>query len=150
MKRKLLLIPFSTVLLTGCFSFFPKQEEIKEEKTKQEITHSYDEVESLTIFWSEIFKQSESEYYVYLYSETCSHCNSIKDLMIEYALTQKTTIYFIKSSSEHNLSDIASTGVNNLSDLYIRGYPSLLKLKDKTVISNLAGVTPIKTELGIK
>lgn len=150
MNHKILFIPLASIILTGCVSFLPKKEESREDKTIQEIHHEYDEISDIKIFWSDIFKQSDNEYYIYLYSTTCSHCNSIKDEMIEFALNSTTPIYFIQSSSEHNIAELGTINVKELSSLYIRGYPTLLKVTNKEVILNIAGVAPIKAELHLK
>ena len=138
-----------SMLIGGCTSNATTQEATQ---PKQEVIeeHDYHEVEHLRIFWSEIFKQSGSTYYVYLYSETCSHCNSIKNIMIDKALKDDETIYFVSSSFEHNIADTGSTGVKEISNLYIRGYPTLLKLEEKTVVLNVSGTILIREELNLK
>ena len=149
---RILSILISPILLSGCFSLTPpKQKEEKEEPTKQEINHTYDEIKDLKIYWNDIFKQPFNSYYVYLYSETCSHCNSIKNEMIEFALDAIEKIYFISSSAEHVLRETIDPfqRIESLDDLAIRGYPTLLKLEEKVVIKNIAGVKDIKRELSL-
>ncbi len=138
-----------TLIISGCNSQFPPE---NNNQPEQEIIeeHDYHEVEHLRIFWSEIFKQSGDTYYVYLYSETCSHCSSIKNVMIDKALKDDETIYFVSSSFEHNIADTGSTGVKEISKLYIRGYPTLLKLEEKTVVLNVSGTVLIREELNLK
>ena len=153
-NRKILLILLSSLFLSGCFRFTSKNNnQINDavSSIEQEINHSYDEIKDSTIFWSAIFNQPESNYYVYLYSITCMHCNSIKNQMIEKAITSPIKIYFIVSSPEHNISDLIDKYeiIDNLNDLYIKGYPSLLKLNNKKVVLNLAGTTLIRAELNL-
>ena len=115
-----------------------------------EISHSYDEVSNRKIYWSNIFTRPEEHYYVYLYSLTCSHCASIKNQMIEYALSDVSPIYFVESSPEINIdSKVDSVNVSTLEDLSIKGFPSLLVLDNHVVTKNLAGTILILDELGI-
>ena len=115
-----------------------------------EISHSYDEVSYRKIYWSNIFTRPEDNYYVYLYSLTCSHCASIKNQMIEYTLSNVSTIYFIESSPEINIdSKIDCVNVESLNDLTIKGFPTLLVLDNHVVTKNLAGTKLILDELGV-
>ena len=115
-------------------------------------THTYSEISHLKIFWSEIFKQKEKDYFVYFYSETCSHCRSIKNHIIEYALDEDNHIYFVSSSPEITIDEekAKNNNVDKLTDLAIRGYPSLIKLSEKIVMLNVAGVSPILEALKIR
>lgn len=146
----------SIFILSSCNDYFysSKQDDsLKEDKINnvENINHSYEEVNDLHIFFSETFKQVEDSYYAYFYSLSCSHCASLKNDIIEFALTKKETIYFVKSSPEINVNDQkpSEPGVNNSSELVIRGYPTLLKIVDHILTFNIAGVSPIKTSLNI-
>ena len=146
------LILFTPILLSSCFSVVQIQDDSpKEDKTEQVINHSYDEVGEYRIFWNDIFKQPFDLYYVYLYSPTCAHCNSIKNEMIEYVLGDNQHLFFISSSAEHNISDNVNPNqhIDSLENLYIKGYPTLLKLTEKVVTKNIAGVKEIKQELSL-
>lgn len=152
MSKSYLLLFFIPFLLTSCNKTIVIVEEEEKDYSTQKITHSYDEIADKKIYWSNIFSQKEDQYYVYLYSTSCTHCNSIKDAIIEYALEEYHTIYFVSSSAEHNLSDVVDKYaiVDSLDELYIRGYPSLLKLEENVVTLNLAGVRDIIDELNLK
>ena len=104
-------------------------------------SHTYDEVKNKHIYWSNIFTRSEDTYLVYIYSTTCSHCNAIKNDVIEYSLESTVPMYFIVSSPEILIDQkiALNQNVTSLDDLAIRGYPSLLYLVDHTVMINIAG-----------
>ncbi len=106
-----------------------------------ETSHTYDEVKNKHIYWSNIFTRSEDAYLVYIYSTTCSHCNAIKNDVIEYSLTLAIPMYFIVSSPEILIDQkiALNQNVTSLDDLAIKGYPSLLYLVDHTVMINIAG-----------
>ncbi len=152
MSKSYLLLFFIPLLLTSCNKTIVIVEDEKKDYSTQKITHNYDEIVDMKIYWSSIFSQKEDHYYVYLYSTSCTHCNSIKDAIIEYALEETSNIYFVSSSAEHNLSETVDKYaiVDSLDELYSRGYPSLLKLEEHVVTLNLAGVRDIIDELDLK
>ena len=123
----------------------PDANNVVEEENKRE----YSEISHLKILWNDIFKQSENHYFVYFYSLYCSHCNSIKNFMIETALRGNVKIYFIQASGEHVINDeiAKETNVDSLENLAIRGYPTLLELSNWIVVKNVAGETAIKSLL---
>lgn len=151
-KYSLFIVPITSILLSGCLSLTGNlsHDESKQESNQEVVERSYDEVSDKHIFWNDIFKQIEDTYYVYLYSLSCSHCNSIKEYMIEKGLNNSVPIYFVSSSYEHNVATEGSVNVSTLSELFIKGYPTLLKIESKMVIKNLAGVILIKEELSSK
>lgn len=115
-------------------------------------SHSYEEISDRKIYWSEIFKQQEPGYFVYFYSLSCSHCESLKDDIIGYSLSIEEKMYFVESSPEvvvdENLSK--NVGVDSLDQLGIKGYPTLLRIEEKKVIYNVAGIPLIKDALEMK
>ena len=84
-----------------------------------------------------------------IYSLTCSHCAQLKNAIIEYALYNVYPIYFVQESSSVVIDEVKASKINvtNIDELGIRGFPTLLSLKNKTVIHQYVGVTPIKNEL---
>lgn len=159
MGRKWLLITLcipSMFVFSSCKDFLFNSEtnhsESKiEDNNTESINHSYNEVEDLHIFYSEIFKQQQASYFVYFYSLTCSHCASIKNEIIKFALSKIETIYFVKSSPEIVIDEnkAQELGISNVVDLAIRGYPSLIKIEESKLTLNVAGVLPIKSVLNI-
>lgn len=112
-------------------------------------SHSYDEISDKKIYWNEVFKQQELDYFVYFYSLSCSHCESLKDDIIGYSLSIEEKMYFVESSPEvvvdENLSK--NVGVDSINQLGIKGYPSLIRIEEKKVIYNVAGIALIKDAL---
>ena len=147
--RNILLFSLTFLsILGGCSpnskpSTKPEENNTQEEEKKRE----YSEISQLKILWKDIFNQQENIYYVYLYSLYCSHCNAIKNFMIESALSGNKKIYFIQASGEHVINEekAKEISVDSLEDLAIRGYPTLLELKNKIVTKNVAGETAIKS-----
>lgn len=133
---------FSTVIFLPClFTLIScKGGHFSNETTKESIEHSYDEISDREIVWNDIFSISCPDYFVYFYSPTCSHCNRIKNVIIEYALTNES-MYFIRFSDDVVVSgDVKNTiGVNSIDNLSILGTPSLLEVKNKVVETNIAG-----------
>lgn len=116
-----------------------------------EITHhNYFEVDDKTITWQNAFNIDQSDYFIYCYSPTCSHCSEIKDLMIETAL-QRDNLYFVKSSEKDVIvSDVSkSIGATKPEEIVILGYPTIVEIKNKILVKNKAGKTEIKKLLNI-
>ena len=135
--------------LSGCVSSPEKSTVIK---TSSEInsTRNYDytEINEYRLYWDEIFEVGLKEYFVYLYQRGCSHCESIKNEIIEAALNRKD-IYFVEDSKEFKFSkDVSSTiGITSVDNLAILGFPTLLKIEEGTLIKNIAGVKEIRDML---
>jgi hypothetical protein len=99
---------------------------------------SFDSISSYT----EVSTQSENNYLVYYYSESCSHCSLIKSDVLEYADTGSTPIYFWEAS----LGD----GHDYLTDLYgasITGTPTLVVVQYGVPIEFIVGSLDIPTYL---
>ena len=120
----------------------------KIESSSYSIKYEYDLVEDKFILYSNIFGVNKDEYYVYFFSRTCSHCQSIKSFIIEKAL-EREDIYFVESSKEVVfINDVAKTiGLTSIDGFGILGYPSLVKIKEKTIQKNIAGTQAIRNEL---
>jgi len=111
-------------------------------------TYAYSQVKDKTIFYSNIFGIDEENYYVYFFSKTCSHCNELKDFIIPLAL-ERDNLYFVEACDQIVIIKDASTtiGLSEIDNFGILGYPSLVKIEEKIVSKNLAGINPIKNEL---
>ncbi len=147
------ILLFSAILL-ALFSSCSQKEKvsnnnISQEEEIDEKKRDYSEISHLKIVWSDIFSQPENEYFVYFYSLYCSHCNSIKNFMIEEALAGNKKIYFSQASGDHIINEekAKQNGVNSLENLAIKGYPSMIKIVNKVVTKNVAGETAIKSLL---
>lgn len=134
-------------LLTGC-SIFPKEDKQTFSNKIVEIERSYDEIKDYELKLSTCFDIELDDYYLYFYSETCSHCSEIKNFMITEAI-ERRDIYFIKASNNDKLTNDRSLliGAENPDDIYILGYPSLLEISNKKCIKNEAGKSNIQAVL---
>lgn len=141
--RTLTLLIFVAVL--SCDVVYDKQSQFCDLRTDR----SYDEISDKMILWSEIFNVISSDYLVYVYSAYCGHCLSIKNLVIGTALCEIEEIYFVTYSSEVVIAqDVENTiGVASVDAIWIRGYPTLLRIYDGILIMNIAGASAISDYL---
>ena len=134
-KLKFLLFPF--FLLVSC-------------STEELIYHNYHETKSCLISWSDVFNQNEDDYLVYFYSESCGHCNEIKQDVISFYLEDIYPMYFVCTDIEVVLGPKNNlVGIDNIDDFYIFGTPFLLNLVDHAVSSYYAGANEVKDYISI-
>ena len=127
----ILLIPFS---LCGC----EKKEQEKKEEPEQYVEPHYNEVEDLHINWSDLFNQSETTYYAYVYSVTCTPCSYLREKVTEVAKSGKTSLYFVMPSDDVTFTtdlDLAmsSLGKEDVKDVYIYSTPTLIEITNKVI-----------------
>ena len=134
-------------LISGC-TFNQQETSYYEQEGTPEVERNYSEVSEYELTWEAIFDVNEDQYYVYVYSTTCSHCDELKNYIVEKAL-QREDVYFIKGTSRDQITSDSSKliGAQKSDDVWILGYPSLLKISSQKVTKNLAGVNQIKSEL---
>lgn len=141
------------ILLTGCFSNESTTSKSSTRPIPTILTseYDYDDVKDKTIYWSNIFSITNDDYYVYFFSKTCSHCQSLKDFVVKKAI-ERGDIYFVESSDQDIfLKDVSSTiGLTSVEGFGILGHPSLIEITNKTIIKNIAGIQPIRSELSIE
>ena len=125
------------LLVLGCKS---NRTSINSESIEEEIVYDYDLVIDKTINWSDIFNQQLEKYLVYVFSETCGHCNEIKEDIIKQALVRED-FFFVSYSKEISASeDVTNTiGKSKISEISILGTPALLGVENGILISNVAG-----------
>ena len=143
MKRFYFLL-VTPLLLGGC-SLTKKEQKIETKNIQiPEADHEYFEVDKYLINWDDIFLQNIDNYYVYIYSQTCSHCQQLKNWIISEAL-KRGDIFFVKGSMKDSLSsDVSNTiGATSIDNLSIEGYPTLLRIEEKTLVKNVAGNSKI-------
>ena len=149
-KKTYLLL---AVALSSCFSNAqPYKTSSKPSSSSNTLIElSYDDVKGKTIFWSNIFSIDSDDYYVYFFSKTCSHCQNLKQFIIEKALA-RGDIYFVESSDEDVfVKDVSITiGLTSIEGFGILGYPSLVEIVEKTITKNIAGIPLIRSELSIE
>ena len=150
MNKNIMLIFPSLIALTSCKNepIFPKIYTL--EDSEQTINHNYQEIAHLKFDWNDIYSQSKNEYFVYFYSLTCSHCQNLKNLVIEFAL-KNDNVFFIEANEkvviENNVDH--TIGISSVSELAILGYPSLIKIEQNVCVFNVAGEHDIKSKLNL-
>ena len=115
----------------------------KSSTSEIEVSHSYDEVEHLSMEWNELLTK-ENAYYCYVYSIYCTHCENIKNYVIEKALLL-SNLYFIKYTKTIPIipdSEI-TIGQNNIENIGIMGTPTIIGVDKHEVTINVAGETKV-------
>ena len=145
MLKKLIFLPIM-ILLSSCFE--QTQQIYEPEEVDIEVERSYSEVKDFELTWESMFDVNRSTYYVYFYSVTCEHCKELKNYIVEKAL-EREDIYFVKGSSTDQITTdpTKSNNAGNPGDIWILGYPSLIKIVEQKCVKNLAGINQIKGEL---
>ena len=144
MKRIILI---SLLIMSGC-NFDNHDVNKTDETILIPADHEYSEVSDYELTWDSIFDVTDETYYVYIYSTTCTHCEELKNYIVDKAL-ERGDIYFVKGSSKDQLTSDSKKliGAENPEDIYILGYPSLLLISNHKCTKNLAGSNQIKSEL---
>ena len=143
---KLLFLPL-LISLTGCQSSTLSAVE-SESFLSLLSEHNYDEIETKNILWDDLFDQTSDDYYVYVYSKTCSHCNNIKDTVIETALNYENFFFVNFNQDIPILESIDTTiGAKEVDDVGILGTPTLLEIYFQTLILNVAGEDQVVKKL---
>lgn len=127
MKGKILLLAIP--LLFSCSS------NVKPEDDPTIPHHSYEEVSDKVINWIDTFTKEDS-YCVYFFSRTCPYCDSIRDEVIEVALTRKTSIYFCNDNATQTdkYLDVETTiGMGGINEFRIKGFPSIIQVNNHLV-----------------
>lgn len=107
------------------------------------INYDYSDVES-HIDWYDSFKQEENNYLVYYYSPTCSHCNSIKQEIISYYLSEVEVLYFVNTQLNSKFGPTKDlTGICDINSFHIFGTPFLIRVKDYKVADYYPGMSKI-------
>lgn len=149
MKKNILLLSIA-FLLSSCSIFTSSLSESSFSEKEEEINHSYNEIKTKKLTWNDLFFDSKEAYSIYCYSLSCSHCNSIKNKVIEYALKDDNFYFYEDSSSTIFNDDIKSTiGISSSLNLAIKGFPTLLKINQKTLSKNIYGEASILNELNL-
>ena len=148
--KKLFFALMSSILLSSCSVFSSSSSQSSTKQISEEINHTYSEIKNKKLTWNYLFFDAESPYFVYCYSLTCSHCNSIKNKIIEYALKVENFYFYEDSLLTKFSDDIDSTiGISSSENLAIKGFPTLLKIEQSKLTKNIYGDGSIFNELYI-
>ena len=101
------------------------------------VTYEYDSFDYVTSY-GDVTNMPEDQYIVYWYGLNCSHCNDIKQEVLEFADNNKAGIkvYLMDSSN-------ATTGTNDIVDpdtgVAMTGTPSMIVVVDGVVVDVFVG-----------
>ena len=124
-----------------------------------------DDYENRIVTYEEAFKQKEYVYYLYIYRDNCTGCDSIKQNVIDYINGYNSgesayKLYMLKVDPEVNqdkLVEFDENGnaksnlyVSNIEDLRISGTPCLLLLQNHTVDSGVYGAKAVSQQLSAR
>ena len=129
--KKLLFLPTLLFLLCNCST----------NKAVAAIEYGYSDVSNLTICWNDILSLSKDDYYVYIYSSTCGHCNEIKQEVISFALRNYGDLYFVSFNKDIPIINDRNEPLekDSVDDLGIVGTPSMFRIIEHVVKENYVG-----------
>lgn len=137
MKIKLLIMPLLIVaMLTSCR---PAQSEQMSQNITSVDVNTYPHID-----WIDCFNQKDEDYLIFFYSNTCEQCHEIMEDVYRFVDDNVMTLYFvnIKECSvtvpiKNNIED--TIGMKDIDDLFIKGTPSIIEIKEATVVANIPG-----------
>lgn len=134
-----------TLLISGCSS--SKVEAATPTKTSRD----YNEFADLYLEWKNLFSPAKSQYFVYIYSISCSHCNTIKQDVLAFVNEYKDYCYLTEYTQDIKLSSNVSNtiGKEKVEEVFILGTPTLIEISDKHVAVNIAGEKDILNYIGL-
>lgn len=120
--------------MTGCSS--PNISTVSSPYTLSSVQRPF-----LSMTWIDLFAHTEELYLVYVYSDTCMHCLSIKDQIEEFADTSIIPFYFVQYTDEIPIgTNVEITiGVTSVEECFIKGTPTLILIENGAVSFNIAG-----------
>ena len=112
------------------------------------IEHDYLEIKDKEIIWSDLFSKGE-HYYCYVYSEYCTHCEQIKNQVIEKALNMDNFFFIHFQKNIPVLADISITiEETDINKMGILGTPTLIEIENWAVNQHVAGEKEVVKLLG--
>ena len=128
----LLLIP----LVAGCSS---KPEEVV--KRDEQKALDYTDFAELNLDWKDLFFPAKSQYFVYIYSNSCQHCERIKEEVLLTIDKNRDLFYLTQFNSDVRIgfNVMETIGKEKIEEVYIMGTPSLIEISNHYVALNIAG-----------
>ena len=111
----------------------------------------YSNFSELKIEWNSLFLPAKSQYFVYIYSISCLHCEKIKPDVLSYVNADKEHFYLIEYSEEIPIGMNASLtiGKEEVEEIFILGTPTLLEISNHFLALNIAGEKEIVDYLSL-
>lgn len=129
---KKISILLSLIILGGC------------KNKSDDVIYTYSMVEEYFIDSGDIFLMKEEQYYVYIFSYNCLHCQNIKSLIIKQALTHEYLIYFLHYNGDMK---ICGNDLELNKDFCIYGTPTLILVNNGLPTYMFVGEEQIKNYL---
>lgn len=112
--------------------------------TLQKTYHYVDAIDRYISYY-DVFYQKHNQYYIYIYSSFCGHCRELESDIVYYAINHDNFFLLeytnkIKTGSNY----YESIGVHEMEQVIIPGTPTILNIKEKTLIDILVGENNIK------
>ena len=118
---------------------------------KEKTNEDYKIIQEHQISWLDVLEQNESNYIVFIYSETCGYCHDMVDEIVGFASSGILPTYFVNASNNKvTISDDYEIGITDINNLSIKGTPSIIEVLDKMVIANVPGLDQCLTYLNEK
>lgn len=96
------------------------------------------------ISWWDCLKQIEDHYLVFFYSETCTHCQEIKEDVLAFSNDNIVKMYFVNTREQEEKvpldDDVDHTiGLSDLESFSIVGTPTIIEVTKWIITVNAAG-----------
>ncbi len=142
MKLSRFIVPILSIcVLTACSQSENSSESFKAYK-------DFEVVANNSITWPEILNQEENSYIIFFYSETCAYCHEMQQEVIDFAITCPLKTYFLNTSENTvPIKENKVINVKNYEEASITGTPTILEVKEATIIDNIAGIDDCLTYL---
>jgi hypothetical protein len=106
---------------------------------------SFADVSSNHIIWESILSLSEPVYFVFIYRLDCQFSRSIENEIVDFALFGREKVFFVNGSIGvvYGSPFLDTVGIDEIENLFIIGFPTLLLICKATVALQLTGAGEI-------
>ena len=137
MKIKFLVMPLILVaMFTSCS---PAQSG----QTSQNIS-SINQKTYIHVDWPDVLSQEDEDYLLFFYSNTCQQCHEIMGDVYSFIDDHIKPLYLVNTKEcsvtiplKDNIDD--TIGMKDINELFIKGTPSIIEVKDATVVAHIPG-----------
>lgn len=125
----------------------------KSESSSKNASKEYETIiNDLLIKWDDCLSQEESNYLVFVYAETCTHCHEIMGDVIQFTQENVVKTYFVNKSDSTNEINICpvdevTVGINEIDKLAIAGTPTIFEIEEGKTTKNIYGADDCLTFL---
>ena len=144
--RKKFLSLLITPLLIGCQNL-GKQDSAANGKG----SFDYSDFDDIKLEWNELFSPAKSQYFAYIYSISCGHCERIKETVLNTVDSYKNLFYLIEYSDDIPVitNPFETIGKEKIEEVGILGTPTLIEVSNKFIALNIAGESEITDYLSL-